>query len=95
MVPFIIYWFAVLVGFAWIVFSLGAFLYYLAKKENGNLWFFIPLNLVCLAILAIIVFLYRANEGFGITQYSSIYFSFLAALLIISVLDLLFGKTKQ
>jgi hypothetical protein len=95
MVPFIIYWGALLVGLAWIVLSIFFFLFYTVKKENGNLWIFAVCNILCLIVLAIIVSFYRGFNGFGITQYSSIYFLTLGILGILTVLDLIFGRTPK
>ncbi|MDR2465713.1 MAG: hypothetical protein LBD38_05510 [Streptococcaceae bacterium] len=95
MVPFIIYWIALLVGVAWIFFSIFEFIFYMVKKENGNLWFIAPLNFICLLVLLVIVLLYRGNDGFGIDQYTSLYLIEIVMLIVLTVADIIFGKTRK
>ena len=51
MVPFIIYWGVILACIAWLVLSIYFSIFYLVRKENGNLWAFAFFN-----VLAAIVF---------------------------------------
>ncbi|MDR0922079.1 MAG: hypothetical protein LBM95_06840 [Lactobacillales bacterium] len=95
MVPFLIYWGALFVGFAWIVLSLFFTIFYTVRKENGNLWMFAIFNILCLIVLAIVVSFYRGFDGFGITQYSSTYFGAIGVLAVLTVLDVILGRTPK
>ena len=50
MVAFIIYWAAIIACIAWGVLSIWFSVFYLSRKENGNLWAFAFFN-VCWNIL--------------------------------------------
>ncbi|MDR1567603.1 MAG: hypothetical protein LBS33_02840 [Streptococcaceae bacterium] len=95
MVPFLIYWAADLFGLAFLLLSIFFTLFYLARKENGNLWAFAFFDVLVTAMLGVIVFTYRANHGFGIAQYSNTYFALIIALLILAILQIVFGRTAK
>ncbi len=61
--------------------SLGAFLsiwfsvFYLSRKENGNLWAFAFFNVIAIIALAIVLLVYKTWD-FGILTYSSLFIQF-------------------
>ena len=58
MVPFIIYWAAIIVCIAWAALSVFFTIFYLARKENGNLWAFALFNVIAAIALAIVLAIY-------------------------------------
>ena len=68
MVPSIIYWGVTLACIAWLALSIYFSIFYLARKENGNLWAFAFFNVLAAIVLAITLVIFR-TWGWGITQY--------------------------
>ncbi|MCH4176626.1 MAG: hypothetical protein LKF43_03915 [Streptococcaceae bacterium] len=95
MVPFLIYWAGVLAGIGFFALTIFFTIFYLAKKENGNLWAFAFFDVLLAIILAIIVFVYRANNGFDITQYSNLYFTVIISLVAMAIIQSIFGRTPK
>lgn len=79
MVPFIIYWGVILACIAWLALSIYFSIFYLVRKENGNLWAFAFFNVLAAIVLAITLVVYR-TWGWGITQYSSLIDHYLLSL---------------
>lgn len=94
MVAFLIYWFSILVNLAWVVLSVGFSLYYLAKKENGNLWFFALLNLFAIIYLAIIQVIYKTWD-FNITLYSSAIIGLIITNVVVTLIQAVLGRVKK
>ncbi|MFD1901679.1 hypothetical protein GQR36_19755 [Enterococcus termitis] len=86
MVAFIIYWAAILVCIAWGVLSLWFSIYYLSRKENGNLWAFAFFNVLAGIVLAIVLVIYKTWD-FEITTYSSLIYTILASYGVLTVLQ--------
>lgn len=94
MVPFIIYWAIILVCIAWFALSLFFSIFYLARKENGNLWAFALFNVLAAIVLAISLAVYR-TWGWGITQYSSLIYLVLGLLIGLTVLQAILGREPK
>lgn len=94
MVPFIIYWAIILVCIAWFALSLFFLIFYLARKENGNLWAFALFNVLAAIVLAISLAVYR-TWGWGITQYSSLIYLVLGLLIGLTVLQAILGREPK
>ena len=77
MLPFFIYWGVILACIAWLALSVYFSVFYLVRKENGNLWAFALFNVIAAIVLAITLAVYR-TWGWGITQYSSLIYLILA-----------------
>ncbi|MBS7577877.1 MULTISPECIES: hypothetical protein [unclassified Enterococcus] len=95
MVPFLIYWAGVLAGIGFFALTIFFTIFYLVKKENGNLWAFAFFDVLLAIILAIIVFIYRWNNGFDITQYSNLYFTVIISLVAMAIIQSIFGRTPK
>lgn len=54
MVAFIIYWAAIIACIAWGVLSIWFSVFYLSRKENGNLWAFAFFNVIAIIALSLI-----------------------------------------
>lgn len=93
MVAFLIYWASIFVGLAWVILSIGLSLFYLAKKENGNLWAFAFVNILVVIFLAIILVVFRTWD-FGITLYSSAITGLIVTNLVLTVLQAVLGRVK-
>lgn len=91
MVPFIIYWGIILVCIAWLALSVFFSVFYLAKKENGNLWAFALFNVIAAIVLAITLAIYR-TWGWGITQYSSLIYLVLGLLVALTLIQAVLGR---
>lgn len=94
MVPFIIYWAIILVCIAWVALSVFFSIFYLARKENGNLWAFALFNVIAAIVLAITLAIYR-TWGWGITQYSSLIYLVLGLLIGLTVLQAILGREPK
>ena len=94
MVPFFIYWAIILVCIAWAVLSLWFTIFYLSRKENGNLWAFALFNVIADIVLAIALAIYR-TWGWGITQYSSLIYVILGVFAVLTIFQAIFGREPK
>jgi hypothetical protein len=94
MVPFIIYWGVILACIAWLALSIYFSIFYLARKENGNLWAFAFFNVLAAIVLVITLVIYR-TWGWGITQYSSLIYLVLAIYGVTIILQAILGREKK
>ena len=94
MLAAIIYWAIILVCIAWIDLSVFFTIFYLSKKENGNLWAFALFNVIAAIVLAISLVIYR-TWGWGITQYSSLIYLVLGLLVGLSVIQAVLGREPK
>ena len=94
MVAFIIYWAAILVCIAWGILSLGFSVFYLSRKENGNLWAFALFNVIAGIVLAIVLLIYKTWD-FGIATYSSLIYTILATYGVLTVLQAILGREPK
>ena len=79
--------------------SLGAFkhlvlCFYLSRKENGNLWAFAFFNVIAIIALAIVLLVYKTWD-FGILTYSSLIYTILASLGVLTVLQAILGREPK
>ena len=94
MVPFIIYWGVILACIAWLALSIYFSIFYLIRKENGNLWAFAFFNVLAAIVLAITLVVYR-TWGWGITQYSSLIYLVLAIYGVTVILQAILGREPK
>lgn len=94
MLASIIYWAIILVCIAWAAISLYFSIFYLTRKENGNLWVFALFNVLVAIVLAIALVIFR-TWGFGVTQYSSLIYMVLASLGVLTVLQAILGREPK
>lgn len=94
LVPFLIYWAVILVCIAWAALSLFFAIFYLSRKENGNLWAFAFFNVIAAIVLGITLAVYR-TWGWGITQYSSLIYAILAVLVGLAVVEAVLGREPK
>lgn len=94
MVPFIIYWGVILACIAWLALSIYFSIFYLVRKENGNLWAFAFFNVLAAIVLAITLVIYR-TWGWGITQYSSLIYLVLAIYGVTVILQAILGREPK
>ena len=94
MVPFIIYCGVILACIAWLALSIYFSIFYLVRKENGNLWAFAFFNVLAAIVLAITLVVYR-TWGWGITQYSSLIYLVLAIYGVTVILQAILGREPK
>ena len=94
MLASIIYWAIIFACIAWGVLSLWFSIFYLSRKENGNLWAFALFNVLAAIVLAISLVIYR-TWGFGVVQYSSLIYLVLGILLVMAVLQAILGREPK
>ena len=94
MVPFIIYWGVILACIAWLALSIYFSIFYLVRKENGNLWAFAFFNVLAAIVLAFTLVVYR-TWGWGITQYSSLIYLVLAIYGVTVILQAILGREPK
>lgn len=94
MVPSIIYWGVILACIAWLALSIYFSIFYLARKENGNLWAFAFFNVLAAIVLAITLVIFR-TWSWGITQYSSLIYLILAIYGVTIILQAILGREKK
>lgn len=94
MVPFIIYWGVILACIAWLALSIYFSIFYLVRKENGNLWAFAFFNVLAAIVLAITLVVYR-TWGWSITQYSSLIYLVLAIYGVTVILQAILGREPK
>jgi hypothetical protein len=94
MLASIIYWAIILVCIAWTALSVWFTIFYLSRKENGNLWAFSLFNVIAAIVLAISLFVFRTWK-FGVTQYSSLIYVVLAVMLVLSVAQAILGREPK
>lgn len=94
MVPSIIYWGVILACIAWLALSIYFSIFYLARKENGNLWAFAFFNVLAAIVLAITLVIFR-TWGWGIPQYSSLIYLILAIYGVTIILQAILGREKK
>jgi hypothetical protein len=80
----------------WLAVSLYFSIFYLARKENGNLWAFGFLNVITAIIQAIVLVVYRTfGQDWGVTQYSSLIYLALGLLLALTVIQAVLGREPK
>ena len=94
MLPFFIYWGVILACIAWLALSVYFSVFYLVRKENGNLWAFALFNVIAAIVLAITLAVYR-TWGWGITQYSSLIYLILAIYGVVVLLQAILGREPK
>lgn len=94
MVAFLFYWFSILVNIAWLVLSVGFSIYYLVKKENGNLWAFGLFNIFAIIYLLIVFWIYNAWD-FGVTLASGLLLGIVVVNAVLSILQFILGRAPK
>lgn len=96
MVASIIYWGILLVCIAWFALSLYFSIFYLVRKENGNLWAFAFFNVLAAIVLAITLWIYRSlGQNWGVVQYSSLIYLVLGLLVGLTVIQAVLGREPK
>ncbi len=94
MLASIIYWGIILVCIAWATLSVWFSLFYLVRRERGNLWAFALFNVIAAIVLAISLVIYR-TWSFGVTQYSSLIYLVLGILLGLTLIQAVLGIERN
>ncbi|GMA07174.1 hypothetical protein GCM10025886_03250 [Tetragenococcus halophilus subsp. flandriensis] len=94
MLAAIIYWGLILINIAWLALSLYFSIFYLVRKENGNLWAFGLLNVLSAVVLWVTMLVYN-TWGWGITQYSSFIYLILGLLIGLTVIQAILGREPK
>ncbi|GEQ50078.1 hypothetical protein LQF61_10845 [Tetragenococcus koreensis] len=94
MLAAIIYWGLILINIAWLALSLYFSIFYLVRKENGNLWAFGLLNVLSAVVLWVTMLIYN-TWSWGITQYSSLIYLILGLLLGLTVIQAILGREPK
>lgn len=89
-----IYWGLILINIAWLALSLYFSIFYLVRKENGNLWVFRLLNVLSAVVLWVTMLIYH-TWGWGITQYSSLIYLILGLLIGLTVIQAILGREPK
>lgn len=91
----IVYWGVIFACIAWAALSLFFAIFYLVRKENGNLWVFAFFNVIAAIVQAIVLFAFRTWYFGGITQYSSLIYVVIGALLVIALFEAVLGREPK
>lgn len=94
MLPVFIYWGIILACIAWFALSIFFSVFYLSRKENGNLWAFAFFNVLAAIVLAIMLVVYR-TWGWEVTQYSSLIYLILAGYGVLTVVQAVLGREPK
>ena len=94
MVAYLFYWFSILVNIAWVILSVGFSIYYLAKKEDGNLWFFGLFNVLAIIYLAVVFWIYHTWD-FGVTLATSLLVGVIIANAVLTILQAILGRAPK
>ncbi|MDN5810885.1 MAG: hypothetical protein L0H21_05060, partial [Tetragenococcus koreensis] len=82
------------INIAWLALSLYFSIFYLVRKENGNLWAFGLLNVLSAVVLWVTMLIYN-TWSWGITQYSSLIYLILGLLLGLTVIQAILGREPK
>ncbi|OJG17332.1 hypothetical protein RU97_GL000620 [Enterococcus canis] len=74
--------------------SLWFTIFYLSRKENGNLWAFAFFNVIAAIFLAIILLVYNTWD-FSITLQTNLIYGTLAGLIILAVIQAILGREPK
>ena len=94
MVAFIIYWAAIIACIAWGVLSIWFSVFYLSRKENGKCLGFCVLQHYRYYRLSN-CFISLQNLGFRYLTYSSLIYTILASLGVLTVLQAILGREPK
>ena len=86
MLASIIYWAIILVCIAWTALSVWFTIFYLSRKENGNLWAFSLFNVIAAIVLAISLFVFPCTTYSKTSISLSVKFLVLIALQYIDII---------
>ncbi|MHC5269489.1 hypothetical protein ACYSNO_09945 [Enterococcus sp. LJL98] len=94
MLAAMIYWAIIFVCIAWTAVSFYFSVFYLTRKENGNLWAFAFFNVMAMIVLGISLLVFR-TWGFGVTQYSSLIYLILGIMGVLTILQAILGREPK
>ncbi|MFV0558282.1 MAG: hypothetical protein ACK5MW_06550 [Enterococcus sp.] len=94
MLPFIVYWGVIFICIAWLVVSTFFSIFYLTRKENGNLWAFAFFNLIAALVQWVTMLIYHTWD-LGITQYTSLIYLVLGLLIGLTLLQAILGREPK